>query len=317
MKNARSRPSPPTQQAKRIVVLGSEGRLGGSLMQSLEPMHQVIGLDRKHFDLGSIASIDAALGGLEYDLLFLTGALTAVDYCETHAAEAFAVNAVGPARIAEISAAKGAHVTYISTDMVFDGMKAEPYVETDLPHPISVYGASKLAGEAPVLTASAGNLVLRISWLFGPAKPAFPEWVIHKACAEPDLSLPGDKIACPTYTLDLIRWMTALVFEHAGGPASGIFHLCNAEPCTWREWGQVCIDTARDAGLPVVAGQIVGVPVDSVAAFVAKRPLNSALSTEKFSTLLGMRPRGWCEAVREFVNYRAAIAGNGSAPHAP
>jgi len=285
-------------------------------MKSLAPHHQVIGLDRKQLDLGSVASIDAAFAGLDYDLLFLTGALTAVDYCETHEAEAFAVNAAGPARIAEISAAKRAHVTYISTDMVFDGSKAEPYVETDPPCPISVYGASKLAGEAPVLNASAANLVLRVSWLFGPGSPAFPEWVINKACSEPDLTLPGDKIACPTYTLDLIRWITALVFDAPGAPASGIFHLCNSDPCTWREWGQVCIDTARDAGVPVVAGHIVGVPVDSIPAFVARRPRNSAMSTAKFTALSGVRPRGWPEAIREFVGHSASFAGNGSVPHA-
>lgn len=285
----------------RIVVVGSGGRLGSSLVKVIEPDYQVIGLDRMQLDLGSIGSIDGALGALEYEHLFLTGALTAVDYCETHEEEAFAVNAVGPGRIAEISAGKGAHMTYISTDMVFDGTKADPYVETDPPNPLSVYGASKLAGELEVLSAAEGNLVVRASWVYGPGRPAFPEWIIGKACAESNLTLPGDKICCPTYTLDLIRWMRALVLERTTGPASGIFHLCNSMPCSWRDWGQFCIATARDAGFPVVAGEIAGVPVDSVLAFVAKRPLNSAMSTEKFSALTGIRPRDWTEALREFV----------------
>lgn len=286
---------------KNVVVVGAGGRLGSSLVRYLAPDHQVTAFDRKQLDLGSGGAIDEALGGLDYDHLFLTGALTAVDYCETHEKEAFAVNAAGPGRIAAISAGKGAHVTYISTDMVFGGSQPEPYVETDQPDPVSVYGASKLEGEAGVLGACDGNLVARVSWVFGPGRPAFPEWIIDKACSGPDLTLPGDKIACPTYTLDLIRWLASLVFERPDRPASGVFHLCNSTPCTWREWGQFCIDTAREAGFPVAAVNIEGVPVDSVRAFAAKRPRNSALSTEKFRVLTGVRPRDWTEAIREFV----------------
>ena len=317
MNESRNTATDSSLGSKRIVVIGSEGRLGSSLVGFLAPSHQVIGLDREQFDLGSIPSIDAALGGLAYDSLFLTGALTAVDYCETHAVEAFAVNATGPGRIAEISADKGAHITYISTDMVFDGIKAQPYVESDKPTPISVYGASKLAGEIAVLDASPDNLVLRISWLYGPGKPAFPDWIIEKACSQPDLTLPGDKVCCPTYTLDLIRWMAALVLDRAGGPAAGLFHLCNSGPCTWLEWGQFCVETARDAGLPVVAGEILGVPVDSIPAFVAKRPLNSAMSTGKFSNLTGIVPRDWRAAQRDFIMHSASFVKYRLTPHAP
>jgi len=286
---------------KTAVVVGSGGRLGGVLAERLRRDHDVIGFDRKQLDLSSIDSIDRALAGIDYDLLFLTGALTAVDYCETHADEAHAVNGVAPGRIAEISAGKGAHVSYISTDMVFDGSKHEPYVETDEPEPISVYGASKLEGERRVLAASTGNLVARVSWVYGPGRPAFPEWIIDRACADPNLTLPGDKICCPTYTMDLIEWLSALVTDSECGPASGVFHLCNANPCSWRDWGQFCIDTARELGFPVVAGNIEGVPVSSVPAFVAKRPVNSAMDTGKFSARTGIAPRPWKEALRDFV----------------
>ncbi|RPJ33366.1 MAG: hypothetical protein EHM17_10515, partial [Verrucomicrobiaceae bacterium] len=130
---------------------------------------------------------------------------------------------------------------------------------------------------------------------------AFPEWIIGQACAKEELTLPGDKIACPTYTLDLIGWLEVLVFGRPEGPAAGIFHLCNSDPCTWRDWGQCCIDTAREAGLPVIAREITPVATDSVAAFVAKRPLNSAMDTAKFQQLTGIQPRPWREATRDHV----------------
>jgi dTDP-4-dehydrorhamnose reductase len=286
---------------KRVVVVGSGGRLGSSLVSYLRRDHEVTGFARADLDLGCPESIGKALEPLDYDLLFLTGALTAVDYCETHRDEAFAVNASGPGLIAGISAGKGAHVTYISTDLVFDGGADAPYRETDEARPINVYGASKLEGERRVLEASADHLVARVSWVFGPGRPAFPEWVIGKACEEERLTLPGNKVGCPTYTPDLIEWLEALVLAPAPAPAAGVYHLCNSGPCTWREWGQFAIDTAREAGIPILAREIEGVPVDSVAAFVAKRPVNSALDTRKFSDATGIRPRDWKEALRDFV----------------
>lgn len=284
-----------------VAVVGSGGRLGRSLADSLEARHEVIRIDRNTMDLASSRSIEETLAPLGFERLFLTGALTAVDYCETHADEARAVNSRAAGRIAAICADKGAHMTYISTDMVFDGNKEEPYAETDAPNPINVYGMSKLEGEAAVTEAAADHLIARVSWVFGPARPAFPEWIIDKACAGSDLTLPGDKICCPTYTLDLIDWLDALVFRPESGPAGGVFHLCNSRPCTWRDWGQFCIDAARDAGFPVIAREIQGVPVDSVPAFVAKRALNSALDTGKFTAATGIRPRDWREALRDFV----------------
>lgn len=293
--------SPPVipVERKRIVVVGSAGRLGRALLENLGSDHTVIGLTRAQMDIASEKSIAEALEPLEYDLLILPAALTAVDYCETHEEEAFAVNAEAPRTIATISAAKGAHVTYVSTDFVFNGNKQDPYLETDTPHPISVYGASKLKGEEHVLNVSADNLVVRVSWLFGPGKPAFPEWIVDKACNESGLTLPENKIGSPTYSCDLVEYLNALLF--GGGGASGVFHLCNSQPCTWLDWGQFCIDTARDAGLPVKAGRIDGVLVDSVSAFVAKRPVNSSMATEKFTSVTGIRPRNWMEAVREHL----------------
>lgn len=288
-------------ESSRVVVIGSDGRLGRALIEELRQRHPVTGFGRTAMDLASADSISEALAPLVYDHLFLTGALSGVDYCEVHPDMAHAVNAEGPRLVAAISEAKGAHVTYISTDMVFDGTKTGSYLETDRPNPVSVYGTSKLAGEQEVLAASAGNLVVRVSWVFGPARPAFPEWIIGQACTSKELTLPGDKTASPTYTLDLVKWLDALVFGRTDGSASGIYHWCNSEPCNWRDWGQYCIEIAREEGLPVIARKITPVALDSVEGSVANRPLNSALDTTKFQNLTGIRPRRWREAIRDHV----------------
>jgi len=283
------------------LVIGSGGRLGSLLAAKIADGQRVVGFDRSSIDLANAASIERALGSIDYDFLFLTAALTDVDYCETHPREAYLINAEAPGIIAEISAEKSAHVTYISTDMVFDGLKADPYLESDEPMPISVYGHSKYDGELRVFGASAGNLVARVSWLFGPSKPGFPEWIVRQAmkCEYP--TLPADKVARPTYTPDLVEWLVALVFGGLQGPASGVMHLCNEGPCTWLQWGEACLEHARTLGISNLAQSITGVRLAEVEAFVASRPLRSALCTERFSALTGIEPRPWEEALRHFV----------------
>jgi dTDP-4-dehydrorhamnose reductase len=152
-----------------------------------------------------------------------------------------------------------------------------------------------------VLAASGKNLVVRISWLFGRGKAAFPEWIIHKSCAEPVVTLPYDKIGCPTSCEDLIQALLSLSCNRARDAASGVFNFCNPEPCTWQEWGQFCIDTAKQAGLPVLGEKIQGVAMSSVPAFTAQRPLNSAMCIKKFVEFSGYSPRSWQEAVREHL----------------
>ena len=284
-----------------VVVVGSGGRLGSVLVGQISKHRRVIALGRGDFDLTDAGSIRRVLGAIDYGWLFLTAALTDVDYCETHPREAYVINAEAAGIVAEVSAEKCAHVTYLSTDMVFDGSSAVPYRETDPPLPISVYGHTKHDGERRVLAASGGTLVARVSWLFGPSRPGFPEWIVRQAASCEYPALPEDKFARPTYTVDLAEWLEALVFGNDEGPASGVVHLCNDGTCSWKEWGEACVDLARMLGMKNLAQKITGISLAEVEAFVASRPFNSAMYTGKFSKLTGIRPRTWSEALRHFV----------------
>lgn len=287
--------------AKRIVVLGAHGRLGKTFVDHFGRDHTVIPLDRRHIDLGSSESIERMLDSYEFDILILAAALTAVDYCEDHQDEAFSVNAEGPREVARICAQKGAKMVFVGTDFVFEGTGLGAYTEDDAVKPISVYGASKLRGEENVMAASADNMVVRIAWLYGPGAPAFPEWIIDKACSESACSLPAEKIGCPTYAPDIAKWLDSLLTGPEHHKARGVFHLCNSEPCTWQEWGQYCINVARECGLPVKVEEIGASTMDSIEAFRAKRPVNSAMSTGKFQQVTEITPRSWKEALREHL----------------
>ena len=283
-----------------LVIIGAAGRLGSALCDRFSRSHHVVGLTRADLDIADPESIRRGLENLEYDRLILPGAITAVDYCESHEDEAFAVNADGPKLIAEISAKKGAHVTYISTDFVFGGFSSRAYTEDKIPRPLSVYGASKLEGEENVLGVSNDNLVARVSWLYGAGKPAFPEWIIQQALEKSELALPAEKIGCPTSTQDVVEYLGLLLgLDNGKSPAAGIYHLTNSGQCSWQEWGQFCLDQAVEAGLELKTTQIDGNWLDDITAFVAPRPVNSVLDTSKFTRFTGVTPRPWKDALSE------------------
>lgn len=283
----------------KLVIIGAAGRLGGALLENYSKSHRVTGLTRAELDLADPESIRRALEPLEYERLILPGALTAVDYCETHEDEAFAINADGPKLIAEISAEKGAHVTYISTDFVFGGLSERAYLEDKDPKPLSVYGASKREGEENVLGVSPANLVARVSWLYGSGKAAFPEWIIQQAMKQTALALPEEKIGSPTYTGDVVDFLKLLIGLNGGASARGIYHLSNSGQCTWQQWGQFCLDQAAAAGLALKTRVISANCLEDITAFVAKRPINSVLCTDKFTRHTGIVPRSWQEAMHD------------------
>jgi dTDP-4-dehydrorhamnose reductase len=200
--------------------------------------------------------------------------------------------------MADVCAKKDARLIHISTDYVFAGNATTPYSEEDTPHPISVYGESKLAGEVAVLAASQRNWVVRVSWVFGPDRISFVDQVIGRAIKEDHVEAVADKWATPTYTLDVCRDLWHFLRTVGGG---GVVHMSNEGVCSWQEYGQYALDCAAEAGCALKARSVGGLKMSELKAFVAKRPPYSAMDTEKFTSLTGVRPRGWREAVRQHV----------------
>jgi dTDP-4-dehydrorhamnose reductase len=180
---------------------------------------------------------------------------------------------------------------HFSTDYVFDGSKRDPYTEDDPPNPLSAYGRSKLLGESAVLSASHRHLVVRLSWLFGPGKPAFPEWVLREASSG-TLNVVADKWACPTFSTDVARWLRPLLTHH---PASGLLHLCNPPPCSWLEYAHGILDAAR------VRASLTPISLADLPGLHAPRPSYSALSVAKYQSLTGRACRPWTDALADHL----------------
>ncbi len=282
-----------------ILILGAGGRLGSALAREWRARGQdVLAMDRTAFSLDKVAEVQERLAGLEFEVLVNCAALTNVDYCESHREEAFRINAESVAAMAGVCAQKNARLIHVSTDYVFDGNATTPYSEADAPHPISVYGESKLAGEVEALAASPRNWVARVSWVFGPDRVSFVDQVIVRAKKEDRVEAVADKWATPTYTMDVCADLWHFLRGIEGG---GVVHMSNAGVCSWQEYGQHALDCAVEAGLELKARMVGGLKMSELKAFVAKRPPYSAMATAKFTSLTGVHPRGWREAVRQHV----------------
>ena len=282
----------------KIAIIGSNGRLGAALVREYQRDYEVTSYDRSQFDLGQVDRIRSALAGAKFELLINCAALTNVDYCESHREEAFVVNAETPRLLAKIANEKSAKLVHFSTDYVFDGKKMGPYVEEDKAVPLSVYGESKLEGERRVLEVSSQNLVVRLSWVFGPDKPSFIDQIIQRARESGVVTAVADKFSAPTYTIDVASWLRLAVDKDA----NGILHLANNGGCSWQEWAQYAIDVCRSLGIPLKAERVGAVSLADMKNFVAQRPVYTVLSTSKFAASTGVEPRHWRAAVAEYIS---------------
>jgi dTDP-4-dehydrorhamnose reductase len=282
----------------RIVIVGAGGRLGAALARQYAGNHQVTGFNHAQLDLLDRERIREVLNPLEFDVLINCAAQTNVDRCETERDEAFALNAEAPRVIAQICSEKGAQLIHISTDYVFDGEKAEPYTEDDPAHPISVYGESKREGERLVLAAGEQHLVARVSWVFGPDRPSFIDAVLQRAREQEDVAAIADKFAAPTYTKDVAMMLRPLFGEKRAG---GLLHLVNDGGCSWQEYAQWALDCCHAEGIPMKGRTVGKLRLADMKNFVARRPIQTVLSTAKYAQIRGQKPPHWRDAVASYV----------------
>jgi len=286
------------KNVRSIIIIGANGRLGAALAREYQRAFSVKAFARSQLDLGKLDQVRSTLSETEFDLLINCAALTNVDYCESHRNEAFLINAQAPRLLAEICSAKSARMIDISTDYVFDGKQNTSYIEEDPPAPLSVYAESKLAGEEEVLRVSQNNLVVRLSWVFGPDKPSFIDQIIQRARENDVVTAVADKFSAPTYTIDVANWLRLAIDKNA----NGILHLANNGGCSWQEWAQYAVDVCRNLRIPLKAERVGAASLADMRNFVAQRPVHTVLSSAKFTTLTGVQPRHWREAVAEYIS---------------
>lgn len=287
----------------RIVIIGSGGRVGGALARHFRLAgHAVVAFDRTGLDLTRPPVIRDRLEPLAFDTVLLPAAITSLEHAEAHPDEARAANVEGPALVATLCAARGARLIHFSTDYVYDGTRPGLRSETDLCNPVSVYAQTKADGDRRVLEATSGAaLIARVSWIFGPDRPSFPDQILERARTGAPLEAVADKFSMPTSALDLAAWLEPFV----DGPhrkLGGVVNFCNSgPPASWHSYGQTTLDLAAELGLPLRTTTIEARSLADIAAFKARRPVHTAMSNDSLSALLPAPPRPWPEALRDYL----------------
>lgn len=287
-------------EKRKILIIGSNGRLGKATARYFAPHHHVTSFNRNHINLESPDSIEKAVSSVDFNILINCAAYTNVDGCETEKELAYRINAEAVGELGQICAAQQAKMVHISTDYVFSGDNELPYTEDDPVSPISYYGESKLAGEQLLFESSPDHLALRTSWVLGLNRSSFPEWLIAKALetSEP-LPVVADKWATPTRAEDLPPLLDHLLNQKK--EASGVFHLTNSGVCSWAEYARHVLQSAEKHHIPIQTRKIKEITMSSLTNFVAKRPRYSGLSVEKYRNFTQKSPHHWQEAIDSHV----------------
>ena len=244
----------------RVLVTGAGGQLGREVIDAFAG-HEVVTSDQPAVDVGDRERVLQFVGAARPDAVVHTAAWTDVDGCESDPDRAFRVNALGTRHVVGAARLVGAQVCYLSTDYIFDGTAGRPYTEWDSPSPVSVYGRSKLGGEAEM---GPDDTVVRTSWLAGRHGRNFVRTILERAAQGKELHVVDDQHGCFTSAADLAAMLRRLVVERR----AGVYHVTNQGPTTWY---QLALDAVATAGLDTGLVQPVGT-ADMQPARPAARP---------------------------------------------
>lgn len=287
-----------------ILITGAGGQLAYELQDALATgttgigtipsIYQgahVMALGRKDLDISDMHALDDLMRRKRFDLIVNCAGMTNVDACESDMEAARAANAVGPQLLAFAAERANSKLVHISTDYVFDGTATEPYVETDMPNPQSVYGRSKLEGELFVSNFCKRHFIVRTAWLYGRMGNNFVKTILRLARENGAIKVVNDQVGSPTNANDLAH----MVLQLAATEAYGTYHCTGSGVCSWYEFACAIVDEAgiNCAKEPCSTDEFPR---------PAKRPAYSVLSNKRLEETLGCSMRPWQEALRAYLH---------------
>lgn len=286
----------------RILLTGIDGQVGWELQRSLQPLGEIISLNRSGLDLSDPDTVRRVVRSIKPAIIVNPAAYTAVDKAEIEVAQAFAINATAPGILAEEAKRLGALLVHFSTDYVFDGSKKEAYTESDAPSPLGNYGRSKLAGEQAIQLSGCRHLIFRTCWVYGLRGHNFLRTILKLASERDELRIVNDQIGSPTWSR-FIADVTSLALARYAGQ-QGIYHLAASESTSWYGFAREIVNTA------VLLGLISGSPAMTAISTneyptPARRPLNSRLDCTHLSNEFNLHMPNWLSLF--FLSINAAV----------
>ena len=277
-----------------MIVVGRSGQLARALAERAGGGLDIVRLGRPDLDLETATDVAAPLSSFCPDIIVNTAAFTDVDGAERTPDAAFRVNRDGARRIAEAASTLGVPLVHLSTDYVFDGGSDRPYREEDPTAPLSVYGRSKLAGEAAVAEATTDHAILRTSWLYAPYGRSFFTKVLEKSRDSREIQVVADRLGSPTSAFELARGIEQvarnLLTWREAGRGRGLFHITCAGETSWAGFASEILRNTGCTVRPVTSDSFVE---------LARRPMNSRLCNDRLSDVHGVVLPRWQDALSE------------------
>ncbi|MFK3769460.1 dTDP-4-dehydrorhamnose reductase [Pseudomonas putida] len=280
----------------RVLVCGHNGQVAQALKTQLAGLGEVHLLGRDQLDLAQPEALREPLRQLAPGLIINAAAYTAVDQAESEPDTAFAINAQAPGVLAEEALRLGAPLIHYSTDYVFDGEKATPYTEQDVPNPLGVYGRSKLAGEQAIAAVGGAHLILRTSWVYSLHGRNFLLTMQRLLQEKPQLRVVDDQIGAPTWASTIALSTRALIERWQAGRAGawGTYHLTAQGQTSWFGFAQAIGEQLKARGLPCAV--LLPIP-SSEYPTPARRPANSRLDCSRLAREWGVTLPHWQQAL--------------------
>ncbi|MBA7509032.1 dTDP-4-dehydrorhamnose reductase [subsurface metagenome] len=273
----------------KILITGSKGQLGIELIDIAPQEHKIFGYDLD-MDITDRFAIESRFLKVKPDLVIHCAAFTDVDGCEGFRDKAFLVNGTGTENLAKVARKYDCEFVYVSTDYVFNGKKDMPYVEEDIPDPVSIYGKSKLAGEEAVTNILEKFYILRTTGIYSRYGKNFVETIIRASENCREIEVVDDQVCTPTYSLDVAECIYKLIETGM----YGIYHATNDGQCSWYQFTKEIFKILgkRVTVIPVKSGRLGG---------RASRPSYSVLANLKLEKNKIYFMRHWKEALKGFL----------------
>lgn len=289
-----------------ILLLGKNGQVGWELQRSLAPLGTVTALDRfgQAGLCGDISNMDGlrhTIDTVKPDILVNAAAYTAVDKAEDEPEVAIRLNTEALVVMAKAMQALGGCLVHYSTDYVFDGSGTRPWKETDEVGPLSVYGASKLAGEEAIQASECQHLIFRTSWVYASRGNNFAKTMLRLAKERDTLNVINDQIGAPTGA-DLIADVTAHALRQwqQEPQTAGLYHLAASGETSWHQYASVVIQWAQKAGIPLAVETVNAITSEDYPV-PAERPKNSRLDCRLLESTFGLQLPQWQQGVERML----------------
>ena len=283
----------------KLLLLGKTGQLGWELQRTLQPLGEVVALDYPEINMADAASIRTTVQEHCPELIVNATAYTAVDKAESEPELAEAINGTGPGVLAEEARKLNAEMVHFSTDYVFDGKKGAPYIETDRPNPLNVYGSSKLHGEQAIRQVGGTYLIFRTSWVYSLRQQGgFVGKVLQWSRQQETLRIVADQISNPTWARMLAEITSHVLArgEKYIHERAGLYHLCGDGSTSRFEWARLILQLDPN-GHEQLTKELLPV-MTSEFPTPALRPLFSGLDCSLFKQTFNLKLSSWQDALR-------------------